>query len=146
MKEDRVAPLIDCVLTFEELEALFSSRDFDITAFEEIPLERASYFGRIFGRSEGLSAAVRQALKEQGIEGFDLKAVPCNGIEACRIALLKASKRMLDGNFIEGMACIGGCVGGAGCLTHADRNSAAVDLYAKDAGERTVTETVKRWE
>ena len=146
MKEERVSPLIDCVLTFEELEALFSSRDFDITAFEEMKLENASYFGRIFGRSEGLSAAVKQALAEQGIDNFDLKAVPCNGIEACRIALMKASKRVLDGNFIEGMACLGGCVGGAGCLTHAERNSIAVDHYAKSAGEKSVLDTVKRWE
>lgn len=146
MKEERVSPLIDCVLTFEELEALFSSRDFDITAFEEMKLENASYFGRIFGRSEGLSAAVKQALAEQGIDNFDLKAVPCNGIEACRIALMKASKRVLDGNFIEGMACLGGCVGGAGCLTHAEKNSIAVDHYAKSAGEKSVLDTVKRWE
>ena len=36
-----------------------------------------------------------------GIDNFDLKAVSCDGIEACRMALLKASKRVLDGNFIE---------------------------------------------
>ncbi|MBO5270669.1 MAG: 4Fe-4S dicluster domain-containing protein [Clostridia bacterium] len=146
MKEDAVAPYMDCVITFEELQALFSSRDFEIETFEELPLDNASYFGRIFGRSAGLTAAVAEALKEQGIEGFDLKAVTCNGIEACRMALLKASKRVLDGNFIEGMACLGGCVGGAGCLTHGDRNSAAVDAYAKNAGDRTISEVVRATE
>jgi iron only hydrogenase large subunit-like protein len=59
---------------------------------------------------------------------------------------MKASKRVLDGNFIEGMACLGGCVGGAGCLTHAEKNSIAVDHYAKSAGEKSVLDTVKRWE
>ena len=36
--------------------------------------------------------------------------MPCDGIEACRTALLKASKNLLEGNFIEGMAFIGGCI------------------------------------
>ena len=40
---------------------------------------------------------------------------------------------MLDANFIEGMACIGGCIGGAGCLTHGEKNKAEVDKYGKEA-------------
>ena len=98
---EEVKPYVDAVMTFEELQALYDSRDIDITALAETPLDNASYFGRIFARSGGLSDAVAQAMKEQNIE-FDLKAVPCDGIEACRVALLKASKNLLDGNFIEG--------------------------------------------
>ena len=80
-------------------------------------------------------------MKEQNID-FDLKAVPCDGIEACRTALLKASKNLLDGNFIEGMACLGGCIGGAGCLTHGEKNKAEVDKYGKEALEKTINEAV----
>ena len=53
---------------------LFDSKDIDITTLEEDVLDNASYFGRIFARSGGLSDAVAQAMKEQNID-FNLKAV-----------------------------------------------------------------------
>ncbi len=130
-RKEEVAPYVDSVITFEELQALFDSKDIEINTLPELEIENASYYGRIFARNCGLSEAVAEGLKERGIDGFDLKAVPCDGIEACRVALLKASKRMLDGNFIEGMACVGGCIGGAGCLTHGDVNKIHVDKYGK---------------
>jgi iron only hydrogenase large subunit-like protein len=136
-----VKPYVDAVMTFEELQALYDSRDIDITTLPEDVLDNASYFGRIFARSGGLSDAVAQAMKEQNID-FNLKAVPCDGIEACRVALLKASKNLLDGNFIEGMACIGGCIGGAGCLTHGEKNKAEVDKYGREAMEKTISDAV----
>lgn len=140
--KDEVKPLVDAVLTFEELQALYDSRDIDITALDEGVLDNASYYGRIFARSGGLSDAVAQGLKEHGIEGFELKALPCNGIEECRVALLKKSKGMLDANFIEGMACIDGCIGGAGCLTHGAKNKAEVDKYGKEAMEKSIGDAV----
>lgn len=134
---------VDCVLTFEELHALLESRDIELTALEEEPLDEASGFGRSFAASGGVSAAVAQAMKEAGSD-FALKAVPCSGIEACKIALLKASKGLLDGNFIEGMACDGGCVQGPVCLTRAPKNKAEVAAYAKQAGERTIAAALEQ--
>ena len=139
---EEVKPYVDAVLTFEELQALFDSRDIDITTLSEDVLDNASYFGRIFARSGGLTDAVAQAMKEQGLEDFPLKAITCDGIEACRMALLKKSKNALDANFIEGMACIGGCIGGAGCLTHGEKNKAEVDKYGKEAFEKTISDAV----
>ena len=136
---DTVKPYIDAVLTFEELQALFDSRDLDITTLPEDVLDNASYFGRIFARSGGLSDAVAEGLKEQRIV-FDLKPCVCDGIEACRMALLKKSKNALDANFIEGMACLGGCIGGAGCLTHGEKNKAEVDKYGREAYEKTIAD------
>lgn len=138
---ETVKPYVDAVLTFEELQALFDSRDIDITTLDEDVLDNASYFGRIFARSGGLSDAVAQGLKEQNID-FALKAVPCDGIEECRAALLKKSRNVLDGNFIEGMACIGGCIGGAGCLTHGMKDKAEVDKYGKEALEKTISDAI----
>ncbi|MBQ9121360.1 MAG: 4Fe-4S dicluster domain-containing protein [Clostridia bacterium] len=138
---EAVKPYVDAVMTFEELQALYDSKDIDITSLSEEALDNASYFGRIFARSGGLSDAVAQGLKEQNIS-FDLKPVPCDGIEACKVALLKKSKNVLDGNFIEGMACIGGCIGGAGCLTHGEKNKAEVDKYGKEALEKTIGDAV----
>ena len=136
-----VKPYVDAVMTFEELQALYDSKDIDITALDEDVLDNASYFGRIFARSGGLSDAVAQGLKEQKID-FDLKAIPCDGIEACKVALLKLSKGVLDANFIEGMACVGGCIGGAGCLTHGEKNKSEVDKYGREALEKTISNAV----
>ena len=141
IQQDSVREWVDVALTFEELQALFDSRDLDITTMEEDVLDNASYFGRIFARCGGLSDAVAEGLKEQGID-FDLKACSCDGIEACRMALLKASRNVLDANFIEGMACIGGCIGGAGCLTHGEKNRAEVDKYGHEAHEKTIADAV----
>lgn len=142
VQKEKVKPYVDVAMTFEELQALFDSKDIDITQLDEDVLDNASYFGRIFARSGGLSDAVAQGLKEQGIDDFELKAVPCNGIEACRVALLKKSKGVLDANFIEGMACVGGCIGGAGCLTHGEKNKTEVDKYGAEAFEKTITDAI----
>ena len=141
VKKPTVSPYIDAAMTFEELQALFDSRDMDITQLSEGVLDNASYFGRIFARCGGLADAVAEGLKEQGID-FELKAVSCDGIEECRAALLKKSKNVLDANFIEGMACIGGCIGGAGCLTHGEKNKAEVDKYGREAYEKSIHDAI----
>ncbi|MBP3939293.1 MAG: 4Fe-4S dicluster domain-containing protein [Clostridia bacterium] len=138
---DTVKPYVDAVLTFEELQALYDSKDIDITTLGEDVLDNASYYGRIFARSGGLSDAVVQALTEQKID-FTVKSAVCDGIEACKTVLLKKSKNVLDANFIEGMACTGGCIGGAGCLTHGEKNKAQVDVYGKEALEKTISDAV----
>lgn len=138
---EHVKPYIDSAITFEELQALFDSRDIDITTLEESALDNASYYGRIFARSGGVSDAVAEAIKEQNIE-FEVKAVPCDGIEQCKAALLKAQVGKPDGNFIEGMACVGGCIGGAGCLTHEAKNKADVDKYGRQALEKNIADAI----
>lgn len=138
---DGVREYVDCAITFEELQALFDSRDIDITLLGESTLDDASYFGRIFARCGGLADAVAQAIREHGSD-FELKPVSCDGIEACRAALMKASKGKSDANFIEGMACSGGCVGGAGCLTHGEKNKIHVDRHGKEAQEKTITASI----
>ena len=56
------------------------------------------------------------------------------------MALLKKSKNVLPENFIEGMACVGGCIGGAGCITHEARDKADVDKYGREALEKTISD------
>ena len=141
-QRDEVKEYIDSVITFEELQALFDSKGLDITELGEDVLNNASYYGRIFARVGGLSDAVTQALKEQNLDDFELNAVSCDGIAECKVALLKASKGKLHENFIEGMACEGGCIGGAGCLTHGNRNKAEVDKYGKEAFEKTINDAI----
>lgn len=141
VQKETVKPYIDAAMTFEELQALFDSRDIDITTLEEGVLDNASYFGRIFARCGGLSDAVAEGLKEQGID-FLLKPCSCDGIEECKVALLQKMRGKLDANFIEGMACVGGCIGGAGCLTHGEKNKAEVDKYGREALEKTISDAL----
>lgn len=134
---------IDCALTFEELLSLFQSRDIVLEELNEAPLDEASPFGRNFARSGGVAQAVTQAVKEKGIDKeFDLKTVACSGIEACEVALLKAKRKILEGNFIEGMACEGGCVQGPGCLVRSPRNKMDVEKHAKQADGRNIAAAV----
>jgi len=141
-QKEGVKEYIDVVMTFEELQALFDSRNIDITTLDDTALDNASFFGRIFARSGGLTDAVNQAIKEHGDTDFDLKPCVCDGIEECVIALLKKKKGVLDANFIEGMACVGGCIGGAGCLTHGIKDKAEVDKYGKQALEKTIGDAI----
>jgi [FeFe] hydrogenase (group B1/B3) len=140
VKQERVKDLVDVAMTFEELQAMFDAYEIDLTAMEDDTLNNASYFGRIFARSGGLKEAVEEALKEQGVsaEDFELKALPCSGLEECKLALLKASKGLLTENFIEGMACEQGCIGGPGCLTHGPKEKSEIDKYGRLAIEKRI--------
>jgi [FeFe] hydrogenase (group B1/B3) len=137
-QKEGISNYIDSVLTFEELQALIDSKNIDLATLEEEYLENASYYGRIFARSGGLADAVKQALKENNLEKFEYNPISCNGIEECKMVLLKASKKIINNNFIEGMACKGGCIGGAGCLTHEAKDKNEVDKYGEEAFEKDI--------
>ena len=143
VKDTKAGEYVDAVITFEELEAMFAANDFDLSKFEETILNDASYFGRIFARSGGLAEAVKEGLIETGNENFTLKTEVCSGIEQCNLALLKKNKGILDANFIEGMACINGCIGGPACLNHAPKDKADVDKYGKEAFEKKILDVTK---
>lgn len=125
---------VDSVLTFEELNAMFEARGVDPAQTEEAAMEEASSYGWQFAAGGGVSAAVAQAVKERGSD-FEVKAVACSGINECRAALLKAGKGLLEGNFIEGMACEGGCIKGPAVLIRSPRNKGELDKQAGLAAE-----------
>ena len=83
--------------------------------------------------------AVAQALKELEIEDFNFNPISCSGIEECRKALMKASKGVLANNFIEGMACVGGCVGGSGNMI---RYEDAPGRFSDHTEEATAVEII----
>ncbi|MFV0517833.1 MAG: 4Fe-4S dicluster domain-containing protein [Aminipila sp.] len=138
---ENVKPYVDCVLTFEELQALIDSMNIDIENLEEAILDEASRFGREFAFSGGVSNAVREAISELAEKNgpdsaaakFELNPIVCDGIEECRTVLLRASKGVLPNNLIEGMACHGGCIGGAGCLTHGDKSRESILKHSAEA-------------
>ena len=102
----------------------------------------AGKLGYQIARCGGLASAVEESLKEQGITDFELKPISCNGLDECKLALVRKSHGRLDVNFIEGMACVGGCIGGAGCLTHGGKNNAEVDKYGREASKKSISEAV----
>ena len=75
-----------------------------------------------------------------------MNPIVCDGIEKCRTALLRASKGALPNNFIEGMACTGGCIGGAACLTHVDTNRKSIEEYGISASIRKIQDAVEKAE
>jgi len=131
---------IDCALTFEELYPMFESRGIDPETLDESELDEASGYGRSFAHSGGVAGAVAQALKEHGVteDQFKLNAVSCSGLAQCKIELLKFAKGVGGVNFIEGMACEGGCVQGPGILIRSPKNQADVEKHAKEAEGRTI--------
>ncbi|WP_312353587.1 monomeric [FeFe] hydrogenase [Aminipila sp.] len=151
IKKENVKPYVDCVLTFEEIQALIDSMNIRIENLEESILDEASNFGREFAYSGGVANAVKEAIaelaEEEGEESeaaaFEFKPVACDGIDKCKSVLLQASKGLLPFNFIEGMACAEGCIGGAGCLTHGDKNKAAILNYSAKATSKRIKKEYK---
>ena len=142
-KQEHVGGAVDCVLTFEELQALFDAKDIDLKTLDSAMLYDASEYGRIFARSGGLVEAVKQAIREKGADEKAFNPVVCSGIDECKAALVRLGKNLLNGNFIEGMACQGGCINGAGNLTHSVKNKLQIDVYSEHAMEKTIKEAVK---
>ena len=137
-KTDRAEPYIDRVLTFLELMALLDSRDIDISSMPEMELQDASAYGRGFAKSGGVTRAIEEAIKELDMEDFEFKPVICNGVSECRTALLRAKAGKLNGNFIEGMICEGGCIKGNGTLVNKKNTDLHIDDYCSSAIKQTL--------
>lgn len=140
-KTEKAEPYIDHVLTFMELQALFDSTDIDIEDVEEMELQDASCYGRGFAQSGGVTAAIVEALKELGHADFAFKPVIANGVEECRAALLKAKASRLDGNFIEGMICAGGCVRGNGTMVNKKNTPMHMQQYCEASTRKSLQNT-----
>ena len=109
---------VDYVLSFEELGAIFAGRKVDVNSCEPWPVERpANATARNFARSCGVTEAVLAEATAK-IPGFRLNAKQINGIDrkSCTMLKLYASGK-LPANFLEVMACAGGCVNGPCSLT-----------------------------
>ncbi len=140
--EDDIKGITDYVLTFEELQAMLDASQINIEECDETPLNNASYYGRIFARSGGLSEAVKNLVEKENGE-IEFKPISCDGLLECDKALKLLKFNRLNGNFIEGMACNGGCIGGAASLTHGHKDKNEVDKYGKLALEKQVNDSLR---
>lgn len=104
---------IDFVLSFEELGALLAGRKIDVLACDPHPVKRpAAATARNFARSCGVTEAVL-AESTKKLPGFQLASKQIDGIDRKTCAMLKLyAAGKLPANFLEVMACPGGCVNG----------------------------------
>lgn len=138
---EKTGGAIDCVMSFEELQAFVDSFDIDTAQCEDTQLDNASFYGRIFAKSGGIARGISDLAEEMDID--NLKPLVMNGIDECKVALLKLRANRIDANFFEGMACEGGCINGALCITHMNQNVVDVEKYANEAQEKTIHNSLK---
>ncbi len=110
-RDPELAPAIDCVLTFEELNDMLEVFQIDFSAMKEEKREHSSTAGRLYGRTGGVSKAVGECVKSLHPE-YNFSPVTANGVANCKALLSEILSGDINGNFFEGMACDGGCAGG----------------------------------
>ncbi len=123
---------VDFVLTFEEVLGMFAAKGVDkevIPAEEAQPLAQAGSDARKFAVSGGVAQAVVNAIKSID-PTRDVKIAKATGLHECRKLLMMARDGKYDGYLLEGMACPGGCVAGAGTLQPIGISTRAVAKFA----------------
>ena len=133
---------VDFVLTFEEMAGIFDAKHVNIETIEEDPdgVNDASTDGRNFAVAGGVAKAVADVIHEK-FPDREIKIANAEGLRDCRKLLTMAKAGKYNGYLLEGMACPGGCVAGAGTLQPINKSTAAVNLYAKKAQNQYCCET-----
>ena len=133
-KEKDVAGAIDYVLTFTETVDIFNMAGIRPEELEEDLRDHSSMSGRIYARAGGVSKAVQSTLDRlHPHREIPLRAERADGVAACKALLEKIKSGKLESNFIEGMGCAGGCVGGPKALIPRDEGAQHVNLYGLSA-------------
>ena len=113
-KNETIADRPDYAITYGEMVVFLRSRGIEITQVEPTgeKYQEASLYGKNFAGSGGVADAVLEAMKEMGEDTSDISLLTCAGGEECRRALLLLQNNRLKEDFVEGMMCPGGCIGG----------------------------------
>ncbi|MGF0107952.1 [Fe-Fe] hydrogenase large subunit C-terminal domain-containing protein [Clostridium sp. SGI.024] len=140
-KEKDLVNDIDFVLTFQELDNIFKALEIDPSKLEGIPTkDYASKGGRLYARTGGVSIAVSEAIEELYPDKSKLfKSAKAEGVKECKDILNKALSGEVKANFIEGMGCIGGCVGGPKALIAKEQGKIYVDNLAYNSPIKVAT-------
>jgi iron only hydrogenase large subunit-like protein len=142
-KEADLSGAIDQVLTFHEMKTVFETAGLDPASCEESPaFEYASRGGRLYARAGGVSTAVSEAVAElyPGKAGL-FKSTAADGVPACKALLERAKSGQVEASFIEGMGCVGGCVGGPKAILPREAGRAGVDAYAEGSAIPVATKS-----
>lgn len=144
VKDQQIEGNADAVLTFSEIRAIMKAKGVVLTA-EENSYQEASVFGKRYGNSGGVTNAVLEYLKETDNE-IDAKVYRANGAADCKKALLLMKVGRLPEDFIEGMACEGGCVGGPSRNEEIIKARKVRETMIKSADDRKITDNLKRYD
>ena len=133
---------VDFVLTFEEMAGIFDAKHIELESLPEDPdgVNDASTDGRNFAVSGGVAKAVVDVI-QQRYPDREVKVAKAEGLRECRQMISDAVKGKYPGYLLEGMACPGGCVAGAGTMQPIKKSQAMVGIYAKQAKHKTSSET-----
>lgn len=133
-----IADAVDYVLTFQETADIFDAAGIDPVSLEEDLRDHSSAGGRLYARTGGVSEAVTATLDMlRPGRLIPLKSLQGNGVPACKQILKDVMEGRISANFIEGMGCVGGCVGGPRALIPREEGASNVDAYAEKAASRT---------
>lgn len=141
---DNIEGNADYALTYGEIRAMMRAKDIKLEP-EENEKQEASTFGKRFGNGGGVTAAVLESMKENG-ENTDVQVRICDGAEECKKALTLLKMGKLPEAFIEGMACVGGCVGGPSCHTDAVIAKKAREMLIGAADDRNIAENLGNYD
>lgn len=125
---------IDFVLTFEEVMGMFEAKNID---FSQLPVTEymhgASADGRGFAVSGGVAQAVVNCIAELYPEHGEVKVEKADGLDNCRKLMMMAKAGKYNGYLLEGMACPGGCVSGAGTVANYVKTTADIKAHMKNS-------------
>lgn len=134
-RRESVRSDVDFVLTFEEALGIFAAKGMD-KAFppedeEEMPAY-SSRDARRFAYSGGVAQAVVNAIHDMEPDR-EVKVAAATGLADCRKLLMMAKVGKYDGYLLEGMACPGGCIAGAGTLRPIEQSHKEVEAFSSEA-------------
>lgn len=135
---------IDFVLTFEEVLGMFAAKGIDkefISQDETCELGTAAQDARGFAVSGGVANAVVNAIHRLD-PTREVKVAHADGLDECKKLLMLAKAGKYDGYLLEGMACPGGCIAGAGTLQPIDKSRKAVEKYSQCSQYQCAADTI----
>jgi len=137
----------DYVLTYSEIRAIMRATGVELEADKEeyVTQQEASVYGKRFANSGGVTAAVLQSMKELNAE-VEPKVCKANGAADCKKFLLMLKAGKLPEDFIEGMACEGGCVNGPSAFNITVSARKDRDEMLAKADDRGIHENLKNYE
>ena len=135
---------VDFVLTFEELQGMFEAKEVDFATIEPSEIvNEGTAAGRGFAVSGGVAQAVTDLIHQTNPE-VEVKTARAEGLRECRKLMTLAKVGKYNGYLLEGMACPGGCVAGAGTLLPVDLAAKVVGRYQSEADQESPLESAYR--
>ncbi len=135
---------VDFVLTFEELMGMFEAKGIDFSTLPEgESMREGTAAGRGFAVSGGVAGAVADLIRQTNPD-TPVKIANAEGLRECRKLMTLAKAGKYDGYLLEGMACPGGCVAGAGTLLPVELAAKVVGRYQQEADEKSPLKSAYR--